>query len=336
MCRSFGVLPPHPPLTPNPPVVRRRMVRHETRREYNHWCKILRRGQDKVLRWARDPNGLAGLLAESPPERAIPHHLRPSNVMAEKAVGSTAGRLPACLSDISRNPTRQRPGPSFLDFPLEIRTMVYQTCVDYPTCRSMFDTFYTHQGEPKTPSTRPSAIKAAVRLHTPTILLLCKHISREALDVLRTRPLVIDQIPPWVFGQARPLPLGHFISRPTLQKVKYIDIRVALGEGSQGSGHVWIEILGDLLEALAPHNSVIQLQVMAKLSHVDHLAVWNRELKLYELMVQMVRCPPNNDVRKSLTELVGGGGGGGVGARTQDGGGGERGGGGGGGGGGGI
>lgn len=266
------------------------MVRHETRIEYNHWCEILRRGQDKVLRRARDPNGLARLLAESQPERAIPHHLRPSNMAAEKVVGSTAGRLPACLSAISLNPTRQRPGISFLDFPLEIRTIVYQACVDYPTCRSMFDAYYTHKGEPKTSSKRPAAIKAAIHLHTPTIFLLCKLISREALDVLRTRPLVIDKIPPWVFGHNLPLPLNYFISTRTLQKVRYIDLRVALGEGSHGSGHVWIEILADLLRALAPHNSVIQLRVMTKLSHVDHLVVWNRELQLYETMVQMVSC----------------------------------------------
>lgn len=282
------------------------MVRHETRCEYSHWRTILRRGQDKVLRRARDPNGLARLLAEYQPERAIPHHLRPSNMAAEKAVGSTAGRLPACLSDIPPSPARQRPGLSFLDLPLEIRTMIYENCVDYPTCRSMFDAFYTSQGEPKTSSKRPSTIKAAIRFHTPTIFLLCKQISREALDLLRTRPLIIDQIPPWVFGHNRPLPLDYFISGPTLQKVKYIDLRVALGEGSQGSGHVWIEILADLLEALAPLNSLIQLRVMAKLSHVDHIAVWGFELQLYELMVQMVspQSPAHYHWAKKSRELA--------------------------------
>ncbi|ORY65053.1 uncharacterized protein BCR38DRAFT_431734 [Pseudomassariella vexata] len=167
--------------------------------------------------------------------------------------------------------------------------MIYQYCVDYPTCRQLYDTYYVQrdkQDNGKGKGKENAQVKP--HLNTPTILLLCKRITREALGVLRSRYFILDRIPPWVMGNASPLPLIHFVSKTTLQNIKYFEFRVALGEGREGSGFIWIKVLRELLKVLSERNAVVEMKVMFTLKHIECWGLWLYELPGYERLTGML------------------------------------------------
>lgn len=255
----------------------------ETRSEYEHWCKISERGRRAISKWTTDPdpNTLAIQLAEmanSEPQK--PPHLRPRNMKAEGAFGAAATLLPAFLQDpapsasASGAPQDSR-NSIFMKLPLEVRNMIYHHCAFYPPSKQLYRPYYTKKN-------------AEVQRFTPTVLLLNKQITREALLILRSRVLVIDRVPPWPTGSSRPLEICNFIRRDTLLKVRYLELRVAFGEGDSGNGDVWLKVARDLLYALASRNSIIELKVLIKLHGLDVPHVWSRELKHYERLRKQV------------------------------------------------
>ncbi|KAK8079964.1 hypothetical protein PG997_007782 [Apiospora hydei] len=272
-----------------------RGLRAETRIEYQHWRTISDRGQRAVLEWTKDPDPdtlerkLAEHMALSEPQ--VPPHLRPRNMAAEDALGSAATILPAFLQDTapSASPAcqekkRNNNNNSFMKLPLEIRNMIYQYCVFYPPVKELYHAYYSQQ-RPRGNGKRTSGVQRS----TPTIYLLCKQITREALYILRRRVFVIDRIPPWLMGHPNPLAICNFIHRDTLQNVRYLELRVAFGEGDYGSGDVWLSLVIDILSALAPRNSIIELKVFIKIHRVDIRHVWTRELVYYELLLQQLK-----------------------------------------------
>ncbi|KAK8042584.1 hypothetical protein PG994_013067 [Apiospora phragmitis] len=250
------------------------------------------RGQRMVQGWFKDPDPetlerkLADHMTLSEPQ--IPPHLRPRNMAAEGALVPSATILPAFLQDTapstSQPPASQDTNNRFMKLPLEIRNMIYQCCVFYPPVRELYHAYYSQQ-QPRGTGKRSSGVQRC----TPTIYLLCKQITREALYMLRRRLLVIDRVPPWLMGHSNPLGICNFIHRDTLQTVRYLELRVAFGEGGYGSGDVWLNLVVDILSALAPRNSIIELKVLIKLHHVEIRHVWTRELVYYELLLQQLR-----------------------------------------------
>ncbi|KAK8011252.1 hypothetical protein PG990_010217 [Apiospora arundinis] len=268
-----------------------RGLQADTRVEYQHWRTISDRGQRMVQEWSKDPdpNTLGRKLTENYAlsETQVPPHLRPRNLAAEEAIGSAATILPAFLLDTapSGSPARQDNSNLVLQLPLEIRNMIYQYCVFYPPVRELYHAYYSQQQRARGNGKKRSGAQRS----TPTIYLLCKQITREALSVLRSRVLVFDRIPPWIMGHSSPLGICNFINKDALQRVRYLELRVAFGEGGCGSGDIWANVVSDLLRALAPRNSIIELKVLVKLHRVDLLHVWTRELVFYELLLQQLR-----------------------------------------------
>ena len=261
----------------------------ETHSELRYWRNISDRGQRLVQTWSKDPDPktLGRKLSENYAlsEPQISPHLRRRNIRAEGAIGSAATILPAFLqaTALSASSARQDNNNRMLSLPLEIRNMVYQHCVSYPPVKELFHAYYSQQrlhGNAKR--------RFSVQHSTPTIYLLCKQITREALYILRRRLLVFDRFPPWLMGDPDPLGICNFIHKNTLQKVRYLELRIALGEGGFRSGGVWINVVSDLLDALTPRNSIIELKVLVKLHRVDLLQLWDRELGVYELLVRLV------------------------------------------------
>ncbi|KAJ2967502.1 hypothetical protein NUW58_g10435 [Xylaria curta] len=121
------------------------------------------------------------------------------------------------------------------------------------------------------------------------MLLLCKQITREALTLLRLCPFVIDRIPPWIMGNSRPLPLTCLISKNTLQNLRFVEIKLSLGDGDGFfSGRVWFRVLEDVLRAWSGENSLIRLKIMIKVSNIDTDRIWVFELKNYAAIVNMI------------------------------------------------
>lgn len=174
--------------------------------------------------------------------------------------------------------------PSFLDFPPEIRNMIYHYSLHRPDCADLYRSYYK-QGQ--------SWHRA--HLKTPTILLLCRRITDEGMPVLRARWFVIDRVPPCM----RPMPDGrggflrmsNFIGRETLQRLEYIDLRVGLGEGALGSGWIWNRVLDELLGILSERNALVHFRLLIRRCNQDDSpSIWATEWQ-EEMQIRRVCVP---------------------------------------------
>ncbi|KAI1273159.1 hypothetical protein F5Y07DRAFT_272176 [Xylaria sp. FL0933] len=263
------------------------MHEDEAYQNYIGWATMQRRGRQRIDKASRDPIARAKLLADIPPPR--PMLLRPGHDEIRTALSC----LPAyCNPSISLtcSLTSNSHGFSFLgSFPAEVRNAIYQYAIDYPTCRELFDAYYEQVDSLRARNSSAKSCSYSIVLSTPTILLLCKQITRESLSVLRLRPFVIDRIPPWIMGNARPLPLTYLISRTTLQNVRFVEIKLSLGDGERYfSGRVWFQILDNVLRAWSGKNSLIRLKVMIKVSNIGMDRLWDYELRNYAEIVKMI------------------------------------------------
>jgi hypothetical protein len=82
-------------------------------------------------------------------------------------------------------------------------------------------------------------------------------------------------------GHDHPILFTSYASKTTLQAIQYIDLRITLGEGIDGSGRVWLGLLTDLLKALDGH-SLVQFKVTFRMKRLEMVEVWLRELDAYK------------------------------------------------------
>ena len=286
------------------------MVSEQANLNYREWSRIQRLGRKKVTKASIDP--IAKAVLEDEISRPFPSlekaFLKTSSLSDGRPLngpGPSPGppTLPAFLftrsvsaSDVVSNAltkamgaietSRHQRGPSFLALPLEIRKMIYSYVADYPTSQSMFDSYYRYNKSEVVGSTD----KGFPHYHTPTVLLLCKQITREALPVLRARPFVLDRIPPWVPGHSFPLPLTDFITPKTLCSIRFFEILITLGQGYYIAG-VWRRILNQLLDVWGKGNAVARVCVMFKICNLDYRDMWYTwELREHEQLVDIVSC----------------------------------------------
>ncbi|CAJ2513504.1 Uu.00g016230.m01.CDS01 [Anthostomella pinea] len=267
---------------------------YESFQQLRDWQLILKRGRSRVLRSKKDPDARAKFLADNPPPKQAVVR-RP-----EDDVRWALRLLPAyCTPSATPCSSPRDSHHSFLtSFPAEIRNMIYQYAVNYPSCRSMYDAYYSQAKRAKCrPVSRVchedcSCAKNPVGIlehRAPTILLLSKQITREALTVLYLRTFTIDRIPPWIMGEMHPRPITDFISEGTLQSIRFVEIKVSLGDSHHAkSGQVWLRILKDVLVAWSKKNSLVRIKVMFKVSNVNHRAVWYSELKDYDTLKKQI------------------------------------------------
>lgn len=186
---------------------------------------------------------------------------------------STAATLPVMASNDHHHVPL-----SFLNLPGEIRNMVYDFAVHWPTSTQLYapynrriDSHYAAKRNRADTDTDADAVTAGKdaefptyngALQTPTILLLCRQVTYECLPILRSRRLVIDRLPPWLPGARRPMRVSEFIGRRTLQSARNIEIRAPLGQGVLGSGWVWNGIVAELLCILTEANSFDNLRMV--------------------------------------------------------------------------
>lgn len=269
------------------------MARVDSKRKMLDWLRTQRRGRRRIATASKDPVARSALFHEAfLPASALgaPSLSASRKGASENTNKESADLIPVpsfLLSNSGANKLEgtSKSGYSFFTFPSEVRNAIYQYAVEYPSCRELFDSYY----QQKEKSKRSSGGRIRVDLHTPTVLLLCKQITREALTILRSQPFVIDNIPPWICGHRRPLPITDFISVPTLQNIRFFEFKVTLGEGTFGSGQIWRRVLRYVFKAWSEANSVAHLRVMFKLSNLEAMSLWDSELEDYEKLVDKVR-----------------------------------------------
>lgn len=129
---------------------------------------------------------------------------------------------------------------TFLHLPPELRLLIYHHALFYPPAHTLFRRF---------------RLTSTVTLTTPTLLLLCRQITQEALPVLHATPFALDALPPFVLGRPRPLSLLDFLPPRTLQAMRgEIELRLPLGRGKHGSGWAWGPVVEEVLGVLRGGN----------------------------------------------------------------------------------
>ncbi|KAI1076781.1 hypothetical protein F5B20DRAFT_311135 [Whalleya microplaca] len=251
------------------------MASHDSWQKLVEWRTIWQRGHKKTQRASKDRVARCKLLADNPPQKSEVPRLNDPDVRPA-VVAVPAFLLETNTATDERGSTYGKFRYSFLaSFPSEIRNIIYQNAVDYPCSRNLFDSYY------QSGQARPI-------LRTPTILLLCKQITREALSLLHLRPLIIDRMPPWVMGDSAPLALTNFIGRSTLQNLRFVIIKITLGENPQMiSGSLWYRVLKHVLDIWSERNSLVRVEIMFKLANVSN-HIWACEIVEYDRLVKAV------------------------------------------------
>ncbi len=188
------------------------------------------------------------------------------------------------------DPAKWAAPAAWLQFPAEIRNMIYNDLLHWPDSPTLYrgfnrklDAYYRRkaggvEGE-------PFPIFDG-KLNTPTILLLCQAITRECLSVLRQRRLGIDRLPPWNMPLARPRAGSRFLGRQTLQNLPFLDVHISICEGTRGSGWAWFAAVADLFDILMETNSFLHLRVIFRIGTCRE--VWYEELEVYRQLMKKV------------------------------------------------
>lgn len=263
------------------------MQKNEARSMRAVWTTVQRRCRNRIRKALKDPKQRARFLAGIPPPTVSIIQPRPGDI--RRALRS----LPAYCTPVGNEIPA---GHSFLgSFPAEIRNAIYDHVVDYPTCRSLFDAYY-HQAD-RYPTQQHngnvSSFDFTNTFHTPTIFLLCKQITKEALTFLRLRPFVFDRLPPWIMGCDTPLHLHQFISKPTLQNIRFFVMKISLGDcESFSSASVWHNALEEVLAIWAEKNSLVRLKIIFKVNNLKVERLWDSEMREYEYILYQVSTAP--------------------------------------------
>ncbi|RDW80711.1 hypothetical protein BP5796_05409 [Coleophoma crateriformis] len=166
------------------------------------------------------------------------------------------------------------PSSAFLALlPPELRNLVYDYALDWP----QLSTLVVHMRQDEhskissaqqcpLPTLPASCSSSLAILETPTILLLNRQITQEALRVLRQKPLVLDSALP-----SAEMCITEYIGSTTLQHVRLMVLDIAL---SQSNATAWLRMVEALLDLLFAANSLTRLVLKATYNPTVPPAGW--------------------------------------------------------------
>jgi hypothetical protein len=117
--------------------------------------------------------------------------------------------------------------PSFLDLPPEIRIMIYAHALNPNEYVKSYRKMTTAVAFTPTSPPLCDEPRLYVERYTPSILLLNKRITIEALPVLYRKPLVLYGTPSTYFTM-RQMDIAEFISEHLLQRIQYGVLRLRM------------------------------------------------------------------------------------------------------------
>lgn len=98
-------------------------------------------------------------------------------------------------------------------------------------------------------------------LRTPTILLLNRQITSEALEILREKPLILTRPPPYVLQLAKPMDITEFIPEATLQKLRKVVLEMNF---DTGDAQYWLKMVELLLDVWCEETELESMVVRAR------------------------------------------------------------------------
>ncbi|OAX78926.1 hypothetical protein ACJ72_06762 [Emergomyces africanus] len=178
---------------------------------------------------------------------------------------------------ICKKDTKHRRPVSFLDLPPEIRHEIYALALSWPNLRVPF-TRLRHECElVEAAWFRPSPSfsmglgsscnhSCALPLPyipeseytTPTIFLLNRQITYEALPVLHAQELVIDEPPPYSMALGRPVDITMFISEGALQRARRVVLKIDVANLASR----WARTVDTLLDVWQVDNCLEELRIV--------------------------------------------------------------------------
>lgn len=187
----------------------------------------------------------------------------------------------------------------FLDLPVELRNIIYSYSIQWPNFSEIFNEFSKWKSykarcdeEKRTPlSARPSFEE----MRTPTILLLNRKITAEALVVLYGRPFVLTSPSPHPIPFSNPVYITEFISEATLRNVRTVALNINLNytrTNSFGDANGWTRTVTTLFEVWKEKNSLIKVEVHAQYVEPSRALGWTfaevaHHRSVVELMSQL-------------------------------------------------
>jgi hypothetical protein len=95
-------------------------------------------------------------------------------------------------------------------------------------------------------------------MRTPSLLLLNRQITSEALEVLYRKPLILDTTPPCIPQLGQPMGIPEIISETTLQNLRIVVLRMDLDQ--RQSARYWFKIIEMLLDIWFVKNNLEEVQ----------------------------------------------------------------------------
>ena len=161
---------------------------------------------------------------------------------------------------------------SILALPLEIRNAVYFHAISWPDLSTLFqkahaeylDTYeaYITTRVPKCTISRDRSTK----LVTPTVLLLNRQITSEALVVLQKKILTIPSPPPCPFQLAQPTDITEFIGEGVLKNVRLVTLRLNFKDHAPRD---WMKTVENLLDVWCQENNLQSLHICVEKCRED-------------------------------------------------------------------
>jgi hypothetical protein len=163
------------------------------------------------------------------------------------------------------------PGKSaspLLALPPEVRDCIYDAALDWPDLSgfakavpSQPDATIDHENSEQPLCTIPRPHFGS--MSTPSLLLLNRQITSEALEVLYRKPLVLDSTPPYVQQFARPMDITEFIGESTLQNLRFVVLKMDLDQRLSGAvgARSWLKTIEMLLDIWFLKSNIEKVQV---------------------------------------------------------------------------
>ncbi|OJD19783.1 hypothetical protein AJ78_00283 [Emergomyces pasteurianus Ep9510] len=172
-------------------------------------------------------------------------------------------------TNISQKATKRRRPVSFLDLPPEIRHEIYTLALSWPNLRVPFtrlrheceqdEAAWFRQGSIYNHSCAlPPPYIPEPDYMTPTIFLLNRQITHEALPVLHTQELVIDEPPPYSIALGRPVDITMFISEGALQRARRVVLKIDIANLASR----WARTVDTLLDVWRVNNCLEELRIV--------------------------------------------------------------------------
>ncbi|KAE9371527.1 hypothetical protein N431DRAFT_341644 [Stipitochalara longipes BDJ] len=157
-----------------------------------------------------------------------------------------------------------KPASLFLSLPPEVRDCIYNAGLDWPdisdlakTVSSQPDVTVIHEHSVHPLCTMP--IPRCGSMSTPSLLLLNRQITSEALEVLYRKPLILDKPPPYMPQLGRPMDVPELISENTLQNLRFIVLRMDLDQ--KRSARDWLKVIEILIDIWLVKNDLKKVQI---------------------------------------------------------------------------